>query len=378
MASGRWTEKRKKEILESRKVTTKLLCESISACKEPPPVLVGASAVGIYGNRGDELLTESRQRGEGFLADVCALWENSYSSFNGRLVILRTGVVLGHGGALEKLLPPFRLGLGGRLGEGKQWMSWIHLDDLVKMYLFSLENSSVSGSLNAVAPHANTNKEFTKSLSSSLGVIAPFPVPTLAVKTLFGEMSSVLLESQRVSAEKVLSLNFSFSYPRLEEALASLLIPEGKRGTHVFSAYLWVPEQKSKVFEFFCKAENLETITPPWLNFHITKKSEEKLREGTLIDYKLKIKGVPASWRTLISRWSPPDFFTDSQLKGPYTFWDHTHRFTEVAGGTLMTDEVIYKVPLGPVGHVMKVILIENDVKTIFKFRNKVISKLFQ
>jgi len=363
IASGRWTKKRKEAILKSRTVTTEIICEAINKCQTPPPVLVGASAVGIYG--------------EGFLAEVCKAWENSYQSFKGRLTIVRTGVVLGHGGALEKMLLPFRLGGGGKLGDGKQWMSWIHIDDLVKIYIHALENSSTPEIVDGVSPEPVTNKEFTKILTKTLGVPAIIPVPKFGLKLIFGEMSSVLLDSQKVNADSLLNQNFTYSYNTLESALNSLLRPDGHKGAHVLESYQWVNEDKEKVFCFFSEAENLEVITPPWLNFKITKKSHDKIEEGTLIDYKLKIKGVPATWKTLISQWSETDSFRDSQLKGPYSKWEHTHRFISIQGGTLMTDEVIYKAPMGPIGYVVNEIMIKKDVSTIFKFRNKKIKEIF-
>jgi uncharacterized protein (TIGR01777 family) len=377
VAAGRWSKKRKEKILNSRTITTKIICDTIKECSNPPKIMIGASAIGIYGNVDDKLLTESSPCGNGFLADVCLAWENSYQEFNGRLVMLRTGVVLGDGGALEKMILPFRLGGGGPLSNGNQWMSWIHIDDLVNMYTFSLENEYVSGAVNAVAPNPVRNTEFTKALANTVGMPAIIPVPGIMIKLIFGEMSSILLDSQKVSAEKILKLNFKFSFPLINSALDSLLRPEGKAGSHTFTSYQWLKNDKEEVFTFFSKAENLEIITPPWLNFKILKKSDNEIKQGTLIDYKLKIKGAPAYWRTLISNWSPPNFFTDSQLKGPYSIWEHTHRFISVQGGTLMTDEIIYKVPLGPIGHLLKTILIKNDVTKIFEYRNKKIKELF-
>lgn len=377
VAGGRWTKKRKQKILLSRTESTKCLTKALEGCVNPPQILVGASAIGFYGNAKDENLSEDSPVGRGFLAQVTEAWEKSYENFSGRLVMLRTGVVLGHGGALEKMLLPFRLGAGGRLSDGKQWMSWIHLDDLVKMYIYSLENENVRGPVNAVAPEPVRNNEFTKVLAKTLDVPAIIHIPKIGLKMIFGSMSSVLLDSQNVSAKKILGLGFLFNYLSLEEALNSILNPEGHKGCHSFSAYQWVEKDKDSVFSFFSKAENLEVITPPWLNFKIVKKSDAEVNEGTLIDYRLRIKGVPASWKTLISQWSPPHAFIDSQLKGPYTKWHHTHRFTSIQNGTLMTDEVIYKVPMGPIGHIVREIMIAKDVAMIFEYRNKIIKELF-
>ncbi len=363
IADGRWTNKRKEKILKSRIQTTKNICDAIKGCQNPPKVLVGASAVGIYG--------------EGFLREVCQQWENSYD-FSGRLALMRTGVVLGHGGALEKMLPPFRLGMGGPLANGKQWMSWIHIEDLVKMYIFAVENDLVSGPIDAVAPKPIQNKDFTKFLAKAVGMPAIFPVPALVLKIIFGEMSAVILDSQKVGAEKIMDQGFQFIYPDLKSALDSLVRPSGIEGAYSFSTYRWLDKNKDDVFLFFSKAENLEVITPPWLNFKILRKSEGEMKKGTQIEYKLKIKGVPAYWKTLISNWSPSDYFTDSQLKGPYSRWDHTHRFISVQGGTLMTDEVIYKVPFGPIGHVVREAMIAKDVSRIFDYRNSTIEDAFK
>lgn len=377
VAHGRWTNERKTKILESRTKTTKIIADAINHCKSPPKVIVGASAIGIYGNKHNTILTEESAYGGGYLANVCKEWESSYSDFKGRLVLLRTGIVLGHGGALEKMLLPFRLGLGGKLGNGKQWMSWIHIDDLIKMYIFSMENTFVTGPINAVAPSPVINSDFTKTLSNVLNIPAILPVPTISLKIIFGEMSSILLDSQRVIPVKISHLNFKFSYSGLELALKSLLHPYGNKGCHVFSSYQWLPNEKEEVFSFFSKAENLEMITPPWLNFKIEKKSDDEIKQGTVIDYKLKIKGIPASWKTLISNWAPPNIFTDSQEKGPYSKWIHTHKFVDIQDGTLMTDDVVYKVPFGPMGHIVKELLIEKDITKIFEYRNNKIKELF-
>lgn len=376
IAGGRWTKKQKEKILISRTESTQKICEAVKKCKAPPQVMIGASAIGIYGNVKDQTLSESAPVGSGFLAEVCKKWEHSYQGFNGRLVMLRTGVVLGHGGALSKMLLPFRLGAGGKLANGQQWMSWIHLDDLVNLYIFALENDSLTGAINAVSPNTIKNSEFTKKLSHALGMPAIIPVPAFILKLIFGEMSNVLLDSQRVSSEKALKYNFNFKYSDLDSALKAILSPNANKGCHSYFTYQWVNKDKETAFDFFSQAENLEVITPPWLNFKITHKSDANLKEGSVIDYKLKIKGVPISWKTLISKWSAPDYFIDIQLKGPYSKWEHTHRFISINNGTLLIDEIIYKAPLGLIGYIVNELMIAKDVAAIFKYRNKQIKKL--
>jgi hypothetical protein len=225
----RWTEAAKKRIYDSRVEGTRDLVNALSQQSQRPRVLVCASAVGIYGSRGDELLTENSSAGSGFLPRLAIAWEESARSAEAlgiRVVSLRFGMVLGRGGALAKLLPPFRLGAGGRLGSGHQWMSWIHIDDAVSLILFAMENAAggpLSGAINATAPHPVTNDEFTRRLAAALHRPAIFPVPVFALKLAFGEMSEVLLDSQRVLPAAAQAAGFHFQYPELSAALESIL-----------------------------------------------------------------------------------------------------------------------------------------------------------
>ena len=225
----RWTEAAKKHIYDSRVEGTRDLVNALSQQSQRPRVLVCASAVGIYGSRGDELLTENSSAGSGFLPRLAIAWEESARSAEAlgiRVVSLRFGMVLGRGGALAKLLPPFRLGAGGRLGSGHQWMSWIHIDDAVSLILFAMENAAggpLSGAINATAPHPVTNDEFTRRLATALHRPAIFPVPVFALKLAFGEMSEVLLDSQRVLPAAAQAAGFHFQYPELSAALESIL-----------------------------------------------------------------------------------------------------------------------------------------------------------
>ena len=275
------------------------------------------------------------------------------------------------------MLPAFRLGVGGKLGRGNQWMSWIHLRDLVNLYVFALENESVTGPMNATAPAPVTNEDFTKMLGKSLNRPVIFPVPATALKLLFGEMSSVLLDSQWVSPKKAQELGFHFTYPHLTPALEEILRPLGLPGAYVFEEVQWLPEKTSVVFPFFAEAKNLEKITPPWLNFHITAMSTPEITEGSLIDYRLRIKGVPARWRTLISSWKPGICFVDEQLKGPYKIWHHTHHFQPLRRGTLMKDCVVYQMPFGPLGDLVRLLVVAGDIRKIFGYRRKIIDELY-
>jgi hypothetical protein len=222
----RWTADVKRRIRESRVTGTHNLVEGMRRLSKPPAALICASAIGYYGSRGDESLTESAGPGEGFLPEVCVAWEReavAAEALGVRVVRIRIGVVLDrNGGALRRMLPPFRLGLGGRLGSGRQYLSWIHLDDLAGMFRFALE-SQARGVWNGVAPNPVTNAEFTRTLAAALHRPAVFPVPGLALKALFGEMGGMLLDSQRVVPDAARAAGFPFRYPELGGAIAAAL-----------------------------------------------------------------------------------------------------------------------------------------------------------
>ena len=229
----RWTKAARQRIRDSRIQGTRQLVEALRV--RPPSVLVSASAIGYYGSRGNDILTEEAMPASGFLGKVSVAWEQeafAAETFGVRVVVPRIGVVLGPGGgALKKMLLPFRLGLGGRLGGGKQWMSWIHIDDLVALIEFAITNHELSGPVNAAAPAPVTNAEFTRTLARVLHRPAIFPVPAFALKLMFGEMSQILLGSQRVLPEAALRAGFDFRYSDLGLALAAALGSQSTSGT---------------------------------------------------------------------------------------------------------------------------------------------------
>src|SRR3954447_740650 len=201
----RWTPEIKKRIMESRVDGTRKLVSAIGKLKHKPAVLVSTSAVGFYGDRGDQVLTEASGPGEGFLVEVCKGWEREAMRAREsglRVALLRVATVLGKdGGALKPMLVPFKLGVGGRFGDGKQWMPWIHLDDLVSLYVFAAQNGSAEGPLNAAAPETVTNEQFTKTLGRVLSRPAFLPAPRFALRAVLGELADFVLSSQRVVPE---------------------------------------------------------------------------------------------------------------------------------------------------------------------------------
>jgi uncharacterized protein (TIGR01777 family) len=224
--SQRWNAQTKRVIRESRVAGTRHLVQALARLRNKPQVLISASAVGYYGSRGDEVLAESAAPGDDFISGLCVEWEKeavAAEALGIRVVRVRVGIALDmRGGALQKMLTPFRMGVGGRLGDGQQWMSWIHLDDLAAMFQFALTNP-VSGAVNGVAPNAVRNAEFTRALASALHRPAIFAVPGFALKLLLGEMRELVLASQRVTPQAATAAGFTFRYPELPGALADVL-----------------------------------------------------------------------------------------------------------------------------------------------------------
>lgn len=225
---ARWTEERKRRIRDSRVNGTALIARTIAALARPPRVLVNGSAIGIYGDRGDEVLDETSAPGDDFLARVAVDWEGAAEPARAagiRVAFARSGLVLAaHGGVLERMLLPFRLGVGGKLGSGRQWMSWITLDDEVRAVRLMLERDDVSGPLDLTTPNPVTAEEFAHTLARVLHRPAFFPVPRFALEALFGEMADgALLASQRAMPRALLALGFEFAHPRLDGALRAIV-----------------------------------------------------------------------------------------------------------------------------------------------------------
>lgn len=226
VGAHRWTRAYKREMAASRIDSTRALAATLAHLRQPPPVLLVASAIGYYGNRGEELLDETSAPGSGFLAEVCRQWEAAAqpaADAGMRVVNLRFGVVLGPGpGALARMEPVFRLGLGGRLGSGRQWMSWISLADTLAAILFALDTPTLTGPVNLTAPSPVTNAEFTRTLARELHRPAVLPAPAFALRLALGEMADeTLLASARVYPSKLTSARFRFAHPTITRALAA-------------------------------------------------------------------------------------------------------------------------------------------------------------
>ena len=381
VAAQRWTSPFKESLRKSRihsaDTVLKILKHSGNLKLK---VILSASAIGYYGDCGNESIQESHPPGRDFLAQLCQEWEDklfSATEIQARKVALRIGIVLGRGGgALEKMISTFAAGVAAYLGNGKQWVSWIHVDDLVSLILEAIKNEAYSGPINACSPEPLTQKDLTKKIAHRLHLIGTFPAPQPLLRIALGEFAESLLSSQRISTQKLVELGFNFKYANIEKALEEILDQRHAIGLEEYLSQCWVPQPIEKVFEFFAAAKNLEEITPPWVHFKILGQSTPEIERGTLIDYSISLHGIPMRWRTEISEWTPLQSFMDSQIRGPYRIWKHTHRFTSLRGGTLMEDRVLYQLPLGILGKLVAGSFVRNDVTRIFKYRSHRIFEL--
>lgn len=376
VAAQRWNEQVKKNILDSRTIGTQKIISAFKKLKENdrPQVFISGSAIGFYGDQGEKNLTESSAVGTDFLADVVQQWEAASLKaldLGVRTVILRTGIVLARsGGALEKMPPVV-------VGSGDNFMSWIHIQDWVNFAIESIENSKSEGIYNLVAPNPVTQSVFIADLAKERHVPVVMRVPQFVVSLAMGEMAQVLLASQKVQPKKMLAEGFKFQFPQLKQAFKDIYRDEDYL-VQDFTVSQYVPEKIENVFDFFSAAKNLEEITPDFLNFKVKNMSSQEIEKDTIINYKLKIHGIPANWQTQITEWEPLKMFVDNQNKGPYTLWHHTHTFTPLENGTLIEDRIKYKVP----GHLLGLLalgsFIRKDVSQIFRHRVKTIKSKFK
>ncbi len=382
---ARWTAARRERIVASRAGLTEKIVRAIGLAKSRPRAFVSASAVGFYGDRGDAELGEDAAAGDGFLARTCVAWEDAAraaESLGVRVARMRIGIVLGReGGALATMLPAFRAGVGGPLGSGRQFVPWVHLHDVVRMFATALDDERFDGAINCSAPAPATSREFARALGRAVRRPAIIPVPALALRAAFGDAASAMLASQRALPRRLEALGFRFAFPSIDSALADVTGAPGitiERAGAGFelraSARLDAPI--SVAFPFFSNARNLGAITPAAVRFHIIGDVPE-MRAGALIDYTLRISGFPMHWRTRIESWEPGRRFVDVQERGPYREWRHEHSFAADGGGTRMEDHVRFAAPLGSLGRLATPIVVAPMLRRIFAYRNDVIRARF-
>ncbi len=393
LMGGRWTAARRAILTDSRVNVTGHLVRAMTAAKTRPSVFISGSAVGYYGDRADEPLTETSSAGDDFLARLCQQWEEAAQqaeTLGVRVVRLRTGVVLGRaGGALAQMLPPFEFGLGGPVGSGRQYLPWIHLHDLVKIVAVALVDERYRGPVNGVAPEQATSRSFARALGRALHRPAVLPLPALALKAIFGQAATVLLASQRVEAPALGQCEFSFAFPTLDAALADIVggasvtispaqaRPEGAaKARYELRTRTVINAPLADTFSFFSKAENLGLITPAAMKFRVHGEIP-LMAEGAAIDYRVSVGPLPMRWRSRITTWEPGRRFVDLQEVGPYRLWWHEHTFQTDAGRTVMEDRVYYAPPFGILGRLANRLFIGPTLKKIFQYRGDVIRLRF-
>ena len=224
--------------------------------------------------------------------------------------------------------------------------------------------------------NAVTNRVFTKSLCRSLRVLENAPAPSLAIKVLYGEMGGIVLESAKIEPRRTLASGFRYRFESIDPAFADLLTPL-RGSTREKVSEQWVPHAPEEIWTYFCDERNLEELTPPFLNFKVLRKSTRDIGEGTLIDYRLKLNAIPMGWQSRIENWKPARRFVDTQVKGPYSHWQHAHEFIPLANGTLMRDVVRYRLPFGWLGSTVAGWKVESQVDQIFSYRAARIAERF-
>jgi uncharacterized protein (TIGR01777 family) len=383
LSEHRWSSSFKQKLINSRVLSTQKLIAAAFQKKSTTAgvptseikVWIQGSAIGYYGESTSAFaFDESSPKGSGFLADLCEEWEACLSALpaNLRKVVVRTGVVFSHqGGAFQKLIGPIQNGLGGAIGSGEQLMSTIHLQDEVRFIQFALERAEIKGIFNLVAEKPISQKRITQKLCAGFHVSEGPSVPAFAIKLALGEMSSLVLNSQAVVSTRLKEVGFELQYPQVDDLLNEILHwyqhPfQADASISIHYGEQFVAKPIEEVFAFFADSQNLEKLTPEWLNFKIRKISPPALQKGTKIRYQLRVHGVPMGWLTDIAEW-----------KGPYTLWYHEHRFEPLGSGTLMRDWVRYQLPLGKLGKITAGSKVRTDVNAIFRYRRETISQLF-
>lgn len=388
---GRWSAARRAELIDSRVGVTRRLVDAIAAARSRPSVLVSASAVGYYGDGGDEELDEESPAGSGFAADLCRAWEDEAARaapLGVRVACLRIGVVLGpEGGFMAKVAPGVRAGVGAVLGDGNQWLPWVHVDDVVEVAAQALADARLRGPINVVAPAPARHRELLAAMGRLVGRPVLLRVPGVALRVALGEAAGAVLAGQRVHPRRLRELGFRFRFAALEDALRDLVAPEsaatiGPAGDVPSSAYLrergarrllrqtlLLDAPLDEVFTFFSNAENLALLTPPGMSFDIKSPTPIDMRVGATIDYTIRVGVLPIRWRTTIERWEPGRVFIDSQASGPYRSWWHEHHFRAMGQRTVVEDRVYYSVPLGPLGSIIDRLFVARSLRRIFQFR---------
>lgn len=388
----RWTSRARARLVDSRVGLNRRIAGALEACTRAPRVWVQASAVGYYGDGGDAVLGDDAESGEGFLAELCREWEASALASRARgvrVACLRIGLVLAQdGGVLPAMAKPTRLGLGTILGSGRQWVPWVHLEDLVELFVTAVRDDRYGGTINAVAPEPVRMGAFADAVARELHRPRLFRAPAFALRLALGDAAAVVLSGQRAIPARALDLGFRFAYPSLPAALSDLLggaaaptiaaiaswpatgYLDGRRPRYCLETRVALEAGIEEVMPFFEQAENLGAMTPAHMAFEILGTPPTRIEVGTTIDYRIRVGPLPLRWRTRIDR-TDARGFVDCQLRGPYRAWYHEHSFERVGPRTVMIDRVWYAPPLGLVGVVAQWLFVAAQLRRIFEHRRR-------
>lgn len=388
----RWTRSVRGRLVESRVGLNRRIAAALEVCTRAPGVWVQGSAVGYYGDGGEVVLDEDADSGEGFLAELCRDWEASALASRARgvrVACLRTGLVLAQdGGVLPTMATPTRFGVGAILGSGRQWVPWIHLDDLVELFVTAVHDDRYHGSINAVAPEPVRMRALADAVAGELHRPRLFRVPAFALRLALGDAAAVVLSGQHAIPARALAMGFRFVYPSLPAAVGDLL--GGAAAPSIAAVASWPPSEYldarrprycletrvalahsiEEVLPFFEQAENLGAMTPAHMAFEILGTPPARIEVGTTIDYRIRVGPMPLRWRTRIDR-SDARGFVDCQLRGPYRAWYHEHSFERVGDCTIMIDRVWYAPPLGVLGVVAQWLFVGAQLRRIFDHRRR-------
>ena len=386
LAGVRWNNSKKRKFYESRIGLNKLISENISKCDNPPSLFISASAVGVYGDRAEEVLTEDSSPSSDYLSQLCLDWENEAvksEEYGVRVCTLRLGIVLGReGGVLKQVMPSFEMGLGTYVGSPKQMVPWIHILDVVRAVEFCID-TKINGPVNVVAPKASTSINFAKLLANISRAKIVLHIPYILLLLVFASGAKVLTNSQNAVPDKLIGNNFKFEYDSLEKALKDEVAPEfiqisksskfishlKSKGQYQLRTSITLNSKAEDTFAFFGSPLNLGLSTPDWLGFRILE-IPDQITEGSTILYKIKLGFIYMKWCTVIAKWQPTDVFVDFQSKGPYSLWWHEHSIKSLSpNSSIMEDLVTYKVPFGIFGRIAHYFFIRKTLNRIFNYR---------
>jgi len=377
--TGSWTLEGKNSIYASRLGAVRNLVATIKKVNRAPKLFLQASASGYYG-KSDDLCTEAHGPGDSFLAKVCVDLETEgqkIESLGTRFIAMRIGVVLGHGGALEKINQLYAAGIGARFLGTKGHFPWVAIEDVVAAFVFMIEHAetkNIKGPVNVVGPATASLDDLHTSLTHVHGAQLAPPAPAWMVRAVAAKKAVLLFDSARVIPEALTSHGFEFSVETCDHAIKRIFA-KGRKGQFRLVQKQFVRASMDQIWSFFSLPQNLEALTPPWLRFKIKSLSTETMGNGTTILYKLRLKGVPVTWKSIISEFEEKKQFKDEQLVGPYNIWEHTHKFERLGDGVLVIDDIVYSLPLGKLGTMVASWYVLKDLGQIFSYRAGAVAK---